>query len=415
MRYKSIVLKFLKAYFKEVKQVLKGITDPDTDPQELQQKQEELKQKLQEFVQEVGIENIDPHELSELQEELLDELKEEVRNTLLEVVHEIHEKQNKSFRDAFYTAMQTYNEKVEALLDMSAFALLSAPFLHADLRPVALANLHLSERLYRNAQELEPKLFNILNEHISLKGTIEELRNKIYRGYNIDPQNDILPKVQDLPDYLQQAIKRSGYKKAKLDRLINNIKTSRLRVAYKRLLDFLDKEDSKAFKKAFNSALEEKTKFYAQRIAQTETFRAINYAQMADYYQKDYVEFVKFELSTHHKVRDICDFYANLDLGYGKGVYPKSKARVLPLHPFCRCRYIPLLRPLKYGKERKFEEAEREFLGRLSKKEKHDILGTWKNVELWENGLSAEQIFNMSRKQYPIRPFEEEIGFLQYI
>ncbi len=39
---------------------------------------------------------------------------------------------------------------------------------------------------------------------------------------------------------------------------------------------------------------------------------------------------------------DICDFYARVDIGYGKGIVPKEQMRTLPLHPHCRCKYEPV-------------------------------------------------------------------------
>ena len=134
----------------------------------------------------------------------------------------------------------------------------------------------------------------------------------------------------------------------------------------------------------------------------------MNFAQFRDFIADDDVQFVRYRLSSLHKKKDICDFYANLDIGYGRGIYPKKEARAVPLHPFCRCGYEPVYRVKKY-EPKSFIEAEQEYLSRLKDRDLHEILGTWKNVDLWKQGLSAETIFNMNRPSYKIVKFSDAL------
>ena len=90
-------------------------------------------------------------------------------------------------------------------------------------------------------------------------------------------------------------------------------------------------------------------------------------------YAKEYmddkeIEFVKYRMSSKHPLMDICDYYANLDIGYGKGIVPKAQMVTLPLHPHCMCRYDPYYLPVKRKKptpwlEKQSESVQRQVLG----------------------------------------------------
>ncbi|OMH39881.1 hypothetical protein BLW93_08245 [Desulfurobacterium indicum] len=49
-------------------------------------------------------------------------------------------------------------------------------------------------------------------------------------------------------------------------------------------------------------------------------------------------------LPAHHKIKDICDKYANIDFGLGKGIFPKGKEPACPAHPNCMCKLNPVFR-----------------------------------------------------------------------
>ena len=345
--------------------------------------------------------DLDALELKKYEEEVIEELRDE----FVEMLYKRLRKENKDFKDILREEIDKYNEAVALVIGVPIYELLRGSFIHPENVPYLLTQVELSKRLWRNAVELQAKVLKLLNEKIAAKATIREIREALFKGYN-NP-DDVLPLINKLPQYLQDAIKK-GEAGKRVKRLIEQIKTAPLKASYKKLIDLLEKETDKAFKQAIHTALTEKTRFYALRIAETETFRAVNFAQFRDFLANDEVQFVKFELSSLHKKRDICDFYANLDLGYGRGIYPKNEARALPLHPFCRCKYVPVYRVRKY-EPRSFKEAEREFLSKLPDKVKHEILGTWKNVALWKQGLDAETIFNLNRPSYKIIKFTDAI------
>ena len=116
-------------------------------------------------------------------------------------------------------------------------------------------------------------------------------------------------------------------------------------------------------------------------------------------------------------MRDICDFYAWIDIGYGKGIVPKEQMRTLPLHPFCRCKYEPVYLDSKERskykdiKPKPFKKASKEFINSLNEYQKREILGSKAKVLEFKKGVDVESIFNRVRPNYPIRLYVDEFGY----
>ncbi|WP_378955391.1 hypothetical protein [Pelosinus sp. sgz500959] len=97
--------------------------------------------------------------------------------------------------------------------------------------------------------------------------------------------------------------------------------------------------NNKALDKAARVAIEERTRYHAERIARTESARAWFDGFIAQNHDNPDIVAYKWVLSSRHKHLpfDICDVYANADFGLGKGVFPKDKAPSIPVHPHCMC------------------------------------------------------------------------------
>ncbi|MBQ9284197.1 MAG: hypothetical protein IJ216_04020, partial [Acidaminococcaceae bacterium] len=244
--------------------------------------------------------------------------------------------------------------------------------------PWTADNVKLSQRLHGVDKALRNNILSTVGTALRTHKTIQQLAMDLYDGYNI-PDNVLHP--AELPSYLEKikklltrlysgdrdAARQSGLYKAVI-RDIRKLKTPALRAAYKdaaeaavqdkksalaRARKMLDtgasKEDvnamllaerEKAVKKALWVAAQEKTRHYANRIARTENARSYYEAQLAA--AKDNPDIFGFKWvmsSAHvHSEKDCdCAMYANLDIGYGKGVYPKDKVPFLPAHPHCMC------------------------------------------------------------------------------
>jgi len=85
----------------------------------------------------------------------------------------------------------------------------------------------------------------------------------------------------------------------------------------------------------------------ATKIARTEIIRAHAEATLNRYEEFGVGEvglLAEFVTAGDSKVCPICKDLAAKDIGYGKGIYKLSEARgMIPVHPNCRCAWIPVL------------------------------------------------------------------------
>lgn len=121
--------------------------------------------------------------------------------------------------------------------------------------------------------------------------------------------------------------------------------------------------------------MQEKSRYYAERIARTESARAWYEGYMADSDSDDDVAGFKYTLSSAHKRKpyDICDVYANADFGFGKGIWPKGRQPEIPVHPHCMCYYGKVFKWQLKG-EWKPEKA-REYINSRSAVQKQLLFG----------------------------------------
>ena len=244
--------------------------------------------------------------------------------------------------------------------------------------PWTADNVKLSKRLHGVDNVLRNNILSTVGTAIRTHKTIQQLSMELYDGYNI-PDN-VLHQAE-LPAYLgkikklltklysgdRDAARQSDLYKA-VTHDIRKLKTPALRAAYKdaaeaavqdkksalararKMLDtgaskddvnsMLLAEREQAVKKALWVAAQEKTRYYANRIARTENARSYYEAQLAAAKDNPDIFGFKWVMSSAHVHSDTdcdCAMYANLDIGYGKGVYPKDKVPFLPAHPHCMC------------------------------------------------------------------------------
>lgn len=238
--------------------------------------------------------------------------------------------------------------------------------------------MNLSTRLHGVNNVLRNNIKSTVNESLKTYKTIKQTAMLLYDGYNV-PENVL--NQAELPKYLQK-IKRltkklySGdikaaresklYKAVEHD--IRKLKTPALRAAYKQALeasatdkkraiqkaakmtklgasteevnDMLLAERQAATQKALWVAAQEKTRYYAERIARTESARAYYEGQLKKAKDNPDIFGFKWVLSSAHVHSESdcdCDEYSKTDLGYGAGVFPKDDVPELPAHPNCMC------------------------------------------------------------------------------
>ncbi|WP_295237035.1 hypothetical protein [Veillonella sp.] len=244
--------------------------------------------------------------------------------------------------------------------------------------------LTLSNRTTRGAKAIRDMVAETLSQQMVRNANYKQNALDLFDGYgygNIIPEQDIpefmskLVKLSNGPNYNKEQF-RSAIRQA--ERQIKRLSTQGMEVAYKSLLSAIEARNDQALSKALYMATQERSRYFAERIARTERARAFIDGFLAKWQDDKECVAYQWKLSTAHPKHDICDLYANADLyGLGKGVYPKDKVPNIPVHPHCMCRLKPLFEgqvPDIEPKER-IEEGGREYIATLTKHQKEKLLG----------------------------------------
>jgi hypothetical protein len=135
--------------------------------------------------------------------------------------------------------------------------------------------------------------------------------------------------------------------------------------------------------KAIQVAIEEKSRYAAERIARTEAARAWADGFFAEALADKDVSAFRWRLSSRHPVFDVCDLYAKSDMfGLGAGVFPKAQVPPLPAHPHCLCRLSKVYGEGGEGAEN-IREAGDKWLQKLTDAERIKVLGVAGN-QAWQ-------------------------------
>ena len=333
------------------------------------------------------------------------------KEILKKVLHEYRNRSKwdkRSLGEMVDKYLKEYSEEVKKEIEEELYKQLGSFYFINDNPEIAVTPVLLSDMLYKNAKDISKMITKILYEGIKAKETIREIALKIYEGY--DFRDEIMKAKKVLPKYLIKALEERD---DEIMKQIEKLKTKPLRIAYKDLIRKMDTFTDEELQKLLNTAYHEKMRYYANRIAKTETHRAFMSKRAKDMLEDDEVEFVKYEMSPAHKKTDICDFYANLDVGYGRGVIPKREMRATPLHPHCYCIYTPYYKKVK-GKRKKWKTAVKETMSKFSEKKQIEILGSREKLMRFKNGEDIEKIFNAIRPKYPIKKYVDILEGKEY-
>ena len=217
------------------------------------------------------------------------------------------------------------------------------------------SGMTLSEKLHGTSKAMRNHIVNTIKEQLKQGAHAMKSARALYDGYNTTGN---VVRKQMLPKYLQDVVnfsRRSDLgkndvialqklvRKARrmVDRMAQNGAPNRaLKTSYKELLDAVKSCSDKALKRAIRTAVEEKSRYVAERIARTESARAWYQGFLKDTMDDPDVVAYRWVESTRHPTEDICDEYAKVDMyGLGPGIFPKDKAPELPAHPHCLCHY----------------------------------------------------------------------------
>ena len=266
------------------------------------------------------------------------------------------------------------------------------------------SGMTLSEKLHGVGVKMRGAIVSTLQEQMRRNKTWTEAARELYDGYGDDGQNvynggkDIISR-QELPKYLQKVREATGndlQALAEQRQAIDNINrlakngapNKALQAAYNKLLEAVQKGNEKAIEKAVEVAVNEKSRYVAERITRTEMARAWADGFIAKMKTDADIVAVKFKLSSRHPVFDICDMYAKADMyGLGAGIYPKDKLPPLPVHQYCLCRYVEVIEgEVDMQQQRdQVREAGDKWLNSLSESRRAQVLGR-KGLKAWEDG-----------------------------
>ena len=262
--------------------------------------------------------------------------------------------------------------------------------------PWAPDNMPLSTRLHGLNNVMKATIGDVIKANMTEGTKAVKLARELYDGYN---SSKVL-NTAELPSYLQQLDKYA--KKAISEGVSPDIDTVRdyrqtlkratrlvdgmsagtnkpLKAAYKQLLDATQGFSSESLKKAVYVAAQERSRYFAERIARTEIARAWGDGFLAETIEDPDVVAYKWGLSSSHPAFDICNFHANADLyGLGPGIYPKDRLPSYPAHPHCRCLLEEVFKgeiDLNKGKDNNVEKLGRRYLEALDESQQTDLLG----------------------------------------
>ncbi|WP_313994059.1 polymorphic toxin type 50 domain-containing protein [uncultured Selenomonas sp.] len=244
--------------------------------------------------------------------------------------------------------------------------------------------LTLSERTTRGAILVRELVARTISEQIKKSATYRQASLAIFDGYQ---EAGIIP-TQSLPKFLQdltQVARRAGVSRGQILAALKPIRrqiakgtTAGMRAAYSQLVNALEDQNEKALDKAIYAATQERTRYFADRIARTEMARAYQDGFLLQWDNNDDCVAYQWKLSGRHPRYDICDLYAKANLyGMGAGVFPKDKVPRLPAHPHCMCFLKPVIRGMLDNEtpRERIEEGGREYLDSVDLHHRQMILG----------------------------------------
>ena len=149
------------------------------------------------------------------------------------------------------------------------------------------------------------------------------------------------------------------------------------RTAAERLLSQIKNAVEKGREELLDSAVKwwayDKQLYHLNRIVRTEMATAAHRAVIDTSIDNPGIIGYQWRLSASHPVIDICDYYANIEMGLGKGVWTKEAVPRHKAHPHCMCLLIPRATPIKQKGERNYAD----FIRNTTKDRRDQLLPEW--------------------------------------
>lgn len=262
----------------------------------------------------------------------------------------------------------------------------------------------LSKRLHGTSKAMRQSIIDTINASMLSAESVKQMAMKLYDGYNSGQR---VINQAELPKYLKRleltanlavqgdslALLEIKAAAQKIQGNIDNLKSKELKAAYQSLIDAANNFKPKAIEKAIHTAIEEKARYHAMRIARTESARAWFDGFIAENQDNEDIWGYRWRLSSRHKFVpfDQCDVCANADVGYGKGIYPKNKVPKIPQHPHCMC-MLEVVYAWEIDKHVKFNPNNaKEYIDSLDDGQQLQLFG-YDGVNAYKNGADWQTI-----------------------
>ncbi len=204
--------------------------------------------------------------------------------------------------------------------------------------------------------------FKIISEHQDdwVKDLHQAAQEMIHNPEGRPAWNDVVAEVEDRISTLSKTGTRTAAEQV-----------------LKKIREAVDKGREDLLDKAVKWWVYDKQLFNLKRIARTEMSTAMHRAVIASTQSDGDIIGYQWRLSSSHPRPDICDYYASVEMGLGKGVWSKESVPDEKAHPHCMCLLIPRVSPIKTRGHGDF----RSFMENLQPEQQAKLLPKWaKNV-----------------------------------
>lgn len=323
-------------------------------------------------------------------------------------------------RAAVAAVLASFQGQYAGLLADAFSQVLQRSVLPGEVLALPVGDVALSERLYAHTRQTGNEVAAIVRQHAQGLQQSRALALQLYDGYSA--QDGVKRPLEgaaraQLPAALRELTREPGPRQSlqqiytQLQQQAGRIKSEALKAGYMETLQAWQRGAGQAvLEKRLWVAEREKTRYMANRIAQTELARAHQDQVAAGFMADERIEVVQVRLNPRHPLPDICDLHARADLfGLGPGIYPKTRAPKPPFHPHCFCRLSS--RPdLSAQLARERPEAVRAYLKTLEPAQAARVLGSRERLDAVMNGGDWEQVTQASvRPEYRLKRVGENI------
>lgn len=265
--------------------------------------------------------------------------------------------------------------------------------------------MNLSKRLHKAHNVIRRQVIDQVQASMRNMESVKQMAMRLYDGYN---SGKAAIGQAELPGYLERikstallaGASGNSMKKLHADiealrKSVDKLQTPALKAAYKAFLDTCSSKELRqsALEKAAWVAVQEKSRYHAERIARTEAARAWFDGFLAENADDEEVWGYRWMLSTRHALVpfDQCDVCANMDVGYGKGMYPKDKVPGIPRHPHCMCLLEVVYVWEIDAKARFIPSRAKKYIDGLSEAERRQLFGR-NGAELYKRGRDWQEL-----------------------